>query len=151
MHSPLPWRVQPHDNYMPEGYGEPIEIVAADNQVVACNTAFYPTGITADNAALIVACVNATAPTVAAQQCGLPEGLDATDMDMIRRGDMLGPVLGARVASLIQSQAARIAELEAGLLMARKWMPAGHRNGLTVTENMERDAVDAILNGERKG
>lgn len=62
------------------------------------------------------------APTVAAQQCGLPEGLDATDMDMIRRGDMLGPVLGARVASLIQSQAAesaadkaRIAELEAGL------------------------------------
>ena len=54
-------------------------------------------------------------------------------------------------ASLIQSQAARIAELEAGLLMARKWMPAGHRNGLTATENMERDAVDAILNGERKG
>lgn len=41
---------------------------------------------------------------------GLPGGLDATDMDMIRRGDMLGPVLGARVASLIQSQAARIAD-----------------------------------------
>lgn len=54
-------------------------------------------------------------------------------------------------ASLIQSQAARIAELEAGLLVARKWMPAGHRNGLTATENMERDAVDALLNGERKG
>lgn len=54
-------------------------------------------------------------------------------------------------ASLIQSQAARIAELEAGLLVARKWMPVGHRNGLTATENMERDAVDALLNGERKG
>lgn len=54
-------------------------------------------------------------------------------------------------ASLIQSQAARISELEAGLLVARKWMPVGHRNGLTVTENMERDAVDALLNGERKG
>lgn len=92
-------------------------------------------------------------PTVAAQQCGLPEGLDATDMDMIRRGDMLGPVLGARVASLIQSQAARIAALEAGLgefADPANWVVDGrfdpHSGNFDATT-----FARSVLNGERKG
>lgn len=82
-------------------------------------------------------------PTVAAQQCGLPEGLDATDMDMIRRGDMLGPVLGARVATLIQSQAARIAALEDMVSRAQLNVPDHYTN-------WHSDAR-SLLNGERKG
>jgi hypothetical protein len=34
----------------------------------------------------------------------LPAGFDATDMDMIRRGDMLGPRLGARAADALEEK-----------------------------------------------
>ena len=48
---------------------------------------------------------------------------DATEMDMISRGDMLGPELGARVAAAIASQQAALAESErVQSLMAKDWL-----------------------------
>lgn len=106
-------------------------------------------------------------PTVAAQQCGIPEGLDATDMDMIRRGDMLGSNLGARVASLIQSQAAELSAVRGMLTAALGKLQASNdhinrvdrilRNSDLHETTRVVDAQDAIsaarslLNGERKG
>lgn len=40
-------------------------------------------------------------------------GFDATDMDMIRSGDMLGPALGLRAATALQSLSARATTAEA--------------------------------------
>lgn len=36
-------------------------------------------------------------------------------------------------------------EIAAALKLARRWMPGGHRNGLTATETLERDTVDAAI------
>lgn len=83
---------------------------------------------------------------------GLVERLRSEVAEQRAMGEPMDGYLVEQAASLIQSQAARIAALEAALVrLTRKWMPVGHRNGLTATENMERDAVDALLNGERKG
>lgn len=54
-----PWVLRQHDSDYshPEG-AEPIEIVDAYGEVVACNSAYYPTAIEAHHAAHIVKCVN---------------------------------------------------------------------------------------------
>lgn len=36
-------------------------------------------------------------------------------------------------------------EIAAAMKLARRWMPVGHRNGLTATETLERDTVDAAI------
>lgn len=61
---PLPWRIQEHDGYMPDD-SAPIEIVAANGRVVACNTAYYPKAISQEAAGMIVSAVNATTLTPA--------------------------------------------------------------------------------------
>lgn len=45
---------------------------------------------------------------------------DAVDLDMIRRGDMLGSQLGARVYTALAEKDARIAELEAAVVVQRE-------------------------------
>lgn len=52
------WAVVPHDNYMSDEQEPPIQIVDGDGNTVACNTTFYPTAISPQHAATIVAAVN---------------------------------------------------------------------------------------------
>lgn len=57
----MTWKIEPHDNYMCDENQLPIQIVDGDGKVVACNTDFYPTAITAEHAAKIVLAVNEVA------------------------------------------------------------------------------------------
>ncbi|ABF71312.1 p059 [Rhizobium phage 16-3] len=58
-HTPLPWRVEPHDGYIPEWFDNPpVQIVGADDEVVADNVTFYPTAVMPGDAELIVRAVN---------------------------------------------------------------------------------------------
>jgi hypothetical protein len=62
-HTPGPWRVEPHDNYMPHDWGvTPVQVIGADGAVVACNTAFYPTGISESDAHFMAAASGLLAP-----------------------------------------------------------------------------------------
>lgn len=133
----LPWTTEAN---LP--YGEQPRIYDATGALVAVvgNAEIDKQDDWERNATAIINAVNSLSTITPAEVGGLVERL--RDMRVST---------AMEAASLIQSQAARIAELEAGLLVARKWIPVGHRNGLTATENMERDAVDALLNGERKG
>lgn len=117
-HAPLPWRTRPHEGYMPEGWGEPVEIVDANGNTVACNTAFYPTAITPDDAEFIVDAVNSR-PTVAAQQDGglVAELLAIDEAAMYERPATTRATI-ERAATALAEKDARIAELE--LLVASK-------------------------------
>lgn len=53
-HAPAPWEIKAHDGFTIGGIA-PIEIVAANGEVIACNTAYYPTGLAAKNAPVIAA------------------------------------------------------------------------------------------------
>jgi hypothetical protein len=55
-HTPTPWIVRPLELFQ---CGEGVEIVGANGDTVADNQTYYPCAITPDNAALIVAAVNA--------------------------------------------------------------------------------------------
>lgn len=68
--TPGPWVKRSHDGYMPDWCGivEPVEVAGADGHVVANNETYYPAEISLENAALIVAAINA-----------LPELLDRSD------------------------------------------------------------------------
>lgn len=60
------WKIEPHDNYMCDENQLPIQIVDGDGKVVACNTDYYPTAISAEHAAKIVLAVNEVAELRAA-------------------------------------------------------------------------------------
>ncbi len=68
----------------------------------------------------------------------IPAELDAVEMDMIQRGDMLGAALGAKVASALLSLSARVGELEKALEDARKTM----RNARGAIESNQIDDKD---------
>ncbi len=53
-----PWKIVEHTNYM-YADEEPIQIVDADENVVACNSPYYPTAISKEHAEIIVERVNA--------------------------------------------------------------------------------------------
>lgn len=55
------WAVVPHENFMTDDGEYPIQIIDGEGNTVACNTSFYPTPISQEHAATIVAAVNGQA------------------------------------------------------------------------------------------
>lgn len=72
--TPLPWKIGKH-NCIYDGE-DPVQVVGADDEIVCCNTCYYPTAVKPGDAAYIAHACNAY-PHLTAINAELVEALEA--------------------------------------------------------------------------